>query len=166
MNERLDQNISNDASRFIKRLLISFMLSGTLGIFLNSLRRSPLLTPFNAFLGALFSFLLFQTLQFYLNKFLDRKLKFDEFSFLKQAFSIVFGHVFICIVIPFFLFSLFIPSNLESEIQQNSLVWEITFGNPFYWVFSSGILIFSYRIKAVKEKLILLQKSFDERVPK
>lgn len=116
------------------------------------------------FSGALLSFALYQLLSFFINKFLEKSLNYNDFSYIRQAFSIISTDVLFLLIFPIWiLFLQKVMNKWDLNIDPDTFAWKITFRNPFYWIFTGCLIIFSYRIETLKHRLINLQNSFKKK---
>ena len=157
-------NKSNLGENFAKRLFISMALSSLIGWLFIITRNLFSTTSIAACLGALFSFFLFQILQYLLKKFLEKKLNFDELAYIKKGLLIMAKDLLLYLFLPLSLFLISMPAEEWNSDPKKNLefwMWEQTAQNQFYWIFVGGLFIFLYRLKIVKDKLIHLQASFN-----
>lgn len=142
---------------FFRKFIWSIAISILVYEFFHFLYSHPTIsTSFIAFIGALFSFLIFQIFQFFINKFLERNLKFNEFDYVKNGFSIIFPY----------LFSVFITSMLlivdisfySIKIQEINSIPVITIIDSYaFWIFFLNIFIIFLRTGKIKKQFIELQ---------
>jgi len=111
------------------------------------------------------SFISGNLISYYIKKFLDKELDFDDLYYLKKAVIIVGREVIFWLVIPFFIFLIpalqFAYASDEYIISKAPKLLE---EHPFCWIFFCGILIFSYRIKYIKIHLIKLQNEYRKTI--
>lgn len=122
---------------FFSKIFWSIAISIFITLFLSVLAENPTLaSSFAAFFGGFISFFVFQVLHFFLNKFLEKQLNFEDFSYIKQAFSIIHLHL-ISLLTTFFLLFIsvsFAYIRIEGHPSPNiDLTNKITIENPFYW---------------------------------
>ncbi len=159
MGKYINKNLSNIfAKRFCISLTISFM-TGWVFVTTNSI---PLAIPFATILYTLFSILGMQIFLSFIEKFLKKELEFNELSYIRQTFSIVTWDLICSIILPLVAFLATLSKDVISfeETQLEHWVWERLIKNPFYWIHFCGILVFSYRVKILKDKLLRLQALF------
>lgn len=137
---------------FISRVCVSGII--TQSIF--ALAALVKLNNFIAILGAILSFFFMRSGEFILQKFFEKKADPDDFSYIKEAIAIVFPEILLCLfILPIVGAGLMLE--LNPEVKSNSVVFLI------YCLLFSGILIFSYRIGALKTKLLNLQAKYKNK---
>lgn len=151
----------NQIKNFGKRILISAYAS----LFLVFLFNAIDILYFFTLVGALVGFILLQALRFFINKFLERSLEYNDFEYIRKAFSIVWKDFFFLSLS--FLFLIFQAKNLSSFFklgdESDFLILKITLGNPIFMIFVFGLTIFSYRAGILKHRLINLQNIFKSK---
>lgn len=117
------------------------------------------------FVVLVFSFISGNVISYYIKKFLEKELDFDDFYYLKKAVIIAGRDVILWLVLPFFLFLISITNiTYDLDLYIISRIPTLVAENPFYWTFFCGILIFSYRINHIKINLIKLQKEYNDKI--
>lgn len=111
-------------------------------------------------LGAVLSFFFIRIGQFFLDKFLEKKAHADDFSYIKEAISIVLGDIIVFLLFPFIFAQLLFSGFLNDKVNSN---YAFLYGYLSYVMFLSGILTFSYRTRTLKTKLLNLQANYTSK---
>lgn len=149
---------------FGRRLVTSLILPAVLGWLFVIIKNNFSVSTIAVFLGSLLSFFMFQIIAFFLNKFLEKELIFDEFSYVKQGICIVANNFVPFVLVPSTLHFFSMPGTVLNPTEELGFrMWMLTFKNPCYWISVGGLFAFFYRLKILKEKLTYLQSSFKLR---
>lgn len=112
--------------------------------------------PIAIFTGTIMAFFLIPIGQFFLQKFLDKKLSADNFTHFSRAVSIIFPEILWLLIIPFF-------ATLDGCRKLTDETASKLFATLEVWTLFVGIFIFLFRAPILMKKLLALQETFKDR---